>query len=302
MKKQVRAVTEGAMMLAMVGLFLYINRLSGHAFDGILSFVMPLPAIFYIAKYGFKQGLILAASMFLLGLIIADLISLFYVITAIVVGLVYGYGIYKDKDNGWLLLWTTALTAISFFIEMVLLANFFGYNYTNEVSILIETLQGMGMQNLPANMDTLILSIYPLAMLMTAFVQALVTHILAVILLKRLQIKTRSIKPLSQIYLPKKVAILFALGLFANFGVRMTNDETIQIILTNIGVFSMVIFCIDAYVFMLIVAKITKRSYLGILSVLLFLFIPYVGVAIGMFDSFTDLRKRVLYTYAQPTE
>lgn len=302
MKKQVRAVTEGAMMLAMVGLFLYINRLSGHAFDGILSFVMPLPAVFYIAKYGFKQGLILAVSMFLLGLIIADLISLFYVITAIVVGLVYGYGIYKDKDNGWLLLWTTLLTAISFFIEMVLLAGFFGYNYTNEVSVLIETLQGMGMENLPENIDTLILSIYPLAMLMTAFVQALVTHILAVILLKRLQIKTRSIKPLSQIFIPKKVALLLALGLFANLGVRMTSDETVQIVLTNIGFFSMLIFCIDAYVFMMIVAKISKRSYLGILSVVMFLFIPYVGVAIGMFDSFTDLRKRVLYTYAQPTE
>lgn len=302
MKKQVRTVTEGAMMLALVGLFLYINRLTGHALDGILSFLMPLPAIFYIAKYGIKQGFVLSGAMALLGLLLADFISLFYVITAIVVGVTYGYGIHRNKDNGWLLIWTTVVTAISFFIEMVLLAGFFGYNYTNEVSTLIETLKSMGVKNMPENMDTLILSIYPMAMLLTAFVQVLVTHIIAIILLKRLQIKTRAIKPLSQLVLSKKLALVLTLGLFANLGLKLTTDVTLQIIITNVSVFATLMFCIDAYIFSLIISKLTKKPYLSILAVLLFLVMPYIGVAIGLFDCFTDIRKRVLYTYAKPAE
>lgn len=302
MKKQVRTVTEGAMMLAMVGLFLYINRLTGHTLDGIISFIMPLPAIFYIAKYGIKQGLILSASILIMGLILADFISLFYVVTAIIVGLSYGYGIYKDKDNGWLLIVTTLVTAVSFFIEMVLLAKFFGYDFTNEVTTLVATLREFGVENMPANIETLIISIYPMAMLLAAFAQALITHILAIILLKRLQIKTRSMKTISQIVLPQKLAFVLAVGLFANLANILTDNEAIQIILTNFATFSIFIFCIDGYIFVLMYSKLINKGYLSLLAVIVFLIMPFVGVSIGLFDSFTDLRKRVLYTYAKPVE
>jgi len=302
MKKQVRTVTEGAMMLAIVGVFLYVNRLSGAMLDGILAFAMPLPAIFYIAKYGIKQGLILSFAMALLGLILANPISLFYVMTAIVVGLVYGYGIHRDKDNGWLLIWTTIMTAISFFIEMVLLAKMFGYDFNTEVSTLITTLKEMGVTSMPDNIETLIISIYPMAMLMAAFAQALITHIFAIILLKRLKIKTRSMKPLSLIILPRKFAYVLSLGLFTNLFLTLTNDITIQIILTNFATFSMMMFCIDAYIFVLMFSKLVHKPWLSLLAVLVFLMMPFIGVSIGLFDSFTDLRKRVLYTYAKPAE
>lgn len=302
MKKQVRTVTEGAMMLAMVGLFLYINRLTGHTLDGIISFIMPLPAIFYIAKYGIRQGLILSVSILIMGLLLADFISLFYVITAIVVGLSYGYGIYKDKDNGWLLIVTTIVTAISFFIEMVLLARLFGYDFQNEVSTLVTTLREMGVANMPSNIETLIMSIYPMAMFLAAFAQALITHILAIILLKRLQIKTRSMKPITQIVLPQKLALILAVGLFANIATQFTDNETVQILLTNVATFSMLMFCVDGYIFVLIYSKIIKKPYLSLLAVILFMLMPFIGVSIGLFDSFTDLRKRVLYTYEKPVE
>jgi uncharacterized protein YybS (DUF2232 family) len=302
MKKQVRTVTEGAMMLAIVGVFLYINRVSGAMLDGVLAFVMPLPAIFYIAKYGIKQGLILSFSMAIIGLILATPISLFYVMTAIVVGLVYGYGINKDKDNGWLLIWTTILTAISFFIEMVLLAKMFGYDFNTEVSTLVITLKEMGVTNLPANIETLVISIYPMAMLMAAFAQALITHIFSIILLKRLKIKTRSMKPLSQIILPRKFAYVLSVGLFTNILMTFTKDITIQIVLTNIATFSMLMFCVDAYILVLIISKLAHKPWLSLLAILIFLMMPFIGVSIGLFDSFTDLRKRVLYTYAKPAE
>jgi hypothetical protein len=222
--------------------------------------------------------------------------------TAVVVGLVYGYGIYKDKDNGWLLSWTTLLTAISYFFEMVVIAKLVGFDLVKEVDVMLAFLSELGIKDLPSNIKTLIMSIYPMLMLVAAVGQALVTHMLSILLLGRLKLKTRSMKPLSQIILPKKLAAILSLGLFSNLLMGYTDDVTLQIILTNFGVFSLLIFSIDAYIVVLMVAKLAKKPWLTILALLIFLRLPVIGVSIGLFDSFTDLRKRVLYTYAKPTE
>ena len=298
--KTVRMVTEGAMMLALTGVFLLINRATGAFLDAFLAFVMPLPAIFYIAKYGFKQGLVLSVAMLLMGLMLASPTSLFYLITAIVVGLAYGTGIHRDKDNLWLILVTTALTAISFFIEMVLLANLFGYDFRLEASLVVKTLNEAGITGLPANIETLILSIYPTVMGFSALLQAILTHVFAVLLLQRLHIKPRKMKPLSELQLPMPLALVLALGLFASMLIPFFESELAQIILTNITLIAMVAYAIEGYLLVLIIAKLIQRPYLGLFAALLFMFVPFVGAGIGLFDRFTDLRKRVLYTYAQP--
>ncbi len=296
----VRMITEGAMMLALTGVFLLINRATGALLDAFLAFIMPLPAIFYIAKYGFKQGLVLGVSMFLLGLMIASPISLFYLVTAIVVGLAYGTGIHRDKDNLWLILVTTLLTAISFFIEMVLLANLFGYDFKLEASLFVKALTDAGMTNLPANIETLVLSIYPVAMGFTALLQSILTHIFAVLMLSRLNIKPRKMKALSELEIPMPLALVLTAGLFANSLFPLFNTETAQIILTNITLVSMFVFAADGYLLVLIISKLIGKPYLSIIAALLFLVMPFVGAGVGLFDRFTDLRKRVLYTYAQP--
>jgi uncharacterized protein YybS (DUF2232 family) len=298
--KTVRMITEGAMMLALTGVFLLINRATGAVLDAFLAFVMPLPAIFYIAKYGFKQGLVLSVAMALLGLMLASPTSLFYLITAIVVGLAYGTGIHRDKDNLWLILVTTVLTAISFFIEMVILANLFGYDFRLEAGLVVKSLNDAGITGLPANIETLILSIYPVVMGFTALLQSILTHIFAVLLLSRLKIKPRKMKALNELQLPMPLAIVLAAGLFANTLLPLFNTEVAQIILTNITLVSMIAFAAQGYLFVLLISKIIGKPVLSLLAALIFMVLPFVGAGIGLFDRFTDLRKRVLYTYAQP--
>jgi uncharacterized protein YybS (DUF2232 family) len=298
--KTVRMITEGAMMLALTGVFLLINRATGAVLDAFLAFVMPLPAIFYIAKYGFKQGLVLSVAMALLGLMLASPTSLFYLITAIVVGLAYGTGIHRDKDNLWLILVTTVLTAISFFIEMVILANLFGYDFRLEAGLVVKSLNDAGITGLPANIETLILSIYPVVMGFTALLQSILTHIFAVLLLSRLKIKPRKMKPLNELQLPMPIAIILAAGLFANTLLPLFNTEVAQIILTNITLVSMIAFAAQGYLFILLISKVIGKPVLSLLAALIFMVLPFVGAGIGLFDRFTDLRKRVLYTYAQP--
>jgi uncharacterized protein YybS (DUF2232 family) len=297
--KTVRMITEGAMMLALTGVFLLINRATGAFLDAFLAFVMPLPAIFYIAKYGFKQGLVLSVAMFLLGLMLASPISLFYLVTAIVVGLAYGTGIHRNKDNLWLIVVTAGLTAISFFIEMVLLANLFGYDFRLEAGLFVQALNDAGVSGLPSNIETLVLSIYPLAMGFTALLQAILTHIFAILLLRRLNIKPRQMKPLSELQIPMPLAVVLAIALFASMLIPLFDSEMAQIILTNITLVAMIAYAAEGYILILIISKLIGKPYISLLAAVLFVFVPFIGAGIGLFDRFTDLRKRVLYIYAQ---
>jgi len=303
MKKQVRTVTEGAMMLAIIGVVLYLNRMTGQALMGFLVFVLPLPSIFYIAKYGPRQGLILSFVILLFPIIIGDFIALFYTGTAVAVGLVYGYGVYKDKDNGWLIITTTLVTAVSLYFEIYLLQNFVGEDFIGELKQILQQFLVManeaGLKGIPDNFMTLTLSLVPMMALIMSLGQAFVTHIMAIILLHRLKIKTRKMKPLTQWVIPVKYAIFLAIGIFANLGVQYTTNETLQILLNNVYFVSSLAFCIDAYIFILFYARVSGKRLFVLLAILV-LFLPPFGISIGLFDCFTDLRKRVLYNYAKP--
>ena len=234
------------MMLAIIGVVLYLNRMTGNSIMSFLVFVLPLPSIFYIAKYGLKQGLILSVAILLFPILIGDFIALFYVATAVVVGIVYGYGVYKDKDNGWLIIATTIFTAISSFIEVYLLSTFVGVDFIGEmrdiVEMMVKQFQDSGAVNMPSNITVLVLSMIPMVLILTALASAFVTHVAAIVMLQRLKIKTRKMKPMSEWVIPVKVALVFAIGIFANIGLRYTNNETYQIILTNIYSLSAMVF------------------------------------------------------------
>lgn len=302
MKKQVRPVTEGAMMLAIVGVLLYLNRMSGSLLMSFLVFALPLPSIFYIAKYGFRQGLILSAVILMFPILIGDYIALFYVGTAVVVGMAYGYGVYKNKDNGWLVLASTFFTALSLMMEVYLLSGFLGEDFIGEMRVMFQMLfdsyEKAGYP-VPANGMVLALSLIPMMVIAVSLAQAFVTHLFAIVMLKRLKIQTRSMKPLSEWVIPKWIAVMAAMGLFVNLGLKYTDNEAFQIILTNIYTFSTLILCVDAYIFIALFGRLSGRRYLVFVG-LLVLFIQQIGVVLGLFDCFTDLRKRVLYNYAKP--
>ena len=59
MNQNIRKITDGAMMAAIVGVVLIINRQMAGLLQDLLLFVFPLPMVFYAAKYGMKQSAVL---------------------------------------------------------------------------------------------------------------------------------------------------------------------------------------------------------------------------------------------------
>ena len=58
MNNSVRKITDGAMMVALIGLFLFINRQLAGLLDLYAAWLVPLPMVMYAVKYGWKSALV----------------------------------------------------------------------------------------------------------------------------------------------------------------------------------------------------------------------------------------------------
>ena len=143
MNKQTRKITEGAMMCAIVGLVLFINRQLGNMLEYFMYWVLTFPILVYTAKYGVHNALVPSVSMLLLSFMISSPTTIFYLFSCIVVGLVYGGGVRKGWKNGTLLVFSGIFTFFSYLVTTVLLAAVFGYDPAEDIELVKTILELM---------------------------------------------------------------------------------------------------------------------------------------------------------------
>ena len=125
MNHQTRKITEGAMMCAIVGLILFVNRQFGNMLEYFMYWVLTFPILVYTAKYGVRNALVPSVSMLLLSFMISAPTTIFYLFSCIVVGLVYGGGVRKGWKNGTLLVFSGIFTFFSYLVTTILFAAVF---------------------------------------------------------------------------------------------------------------------------------------------------------------------------------
>lgn len=294
-KNNVRKITQGAMMLSIIAVFLIINLQTAGLLELYAVWLLPLPFIFYQVQYGFKAAIILSIAALIMSFLLGSIMTLFYVTTSVVIGLVYGYGVSKDKDNAWLIFFTTVVTAISLFLEMYAFAAFFGYDLAAETHEIVQALKNIEGLVIPSDLESLVLGIYPVALIFMSFLQSLVVHMLAILLLKRLKIKTRKMKDLSNYRLPLWAGVLSLVGLFAGTLINIPEYRQYLMLVTTT---SIMVLLVDAYIVVVLFARRMKMKWLPMLSVLSIVFLPslgiYVFIGLGLLDSLTDFRQRIL--------
>lgn len=294
-KNNVRKITQGAMMLSIIAVFLIINLQTAGLLELYAVWLLPLPFIFYQVQYGFKAAIILSIAALIMSFLLGSIMTLFYVTTSVVIGLVYGYGVSKDKDNAWLIFFTTVVTAISLFLEMYAFAAFFGYDLAAETHEIVQALKNIEGLVIPSDLESLVLGIYPVALIFMSFLQSLVVHMLAILLLKRLKIKTRKMKDLSNYRLPLWAGVLSLVGLFAGTLINIPEYRQYLMLVTTTSIMVLVV---DAYIVVVLFARRMKMKWLPMLSVLSIVFLPslgiYVFIGLGLLDSLTDFRQRIL--------
>lgn len=304
MTNQVRKITDGAMMVAIVGVLLLINRQFAGFFEEILLFVFPLPMVFYGAKYGLKDSFLVLASIVLLTVVIGTPQTLFYVASESILGMLYGAGIYEKKDSRKLVLMAMAVGVFVNIFSTVIYAKFFGYDLGEEVALyqasLTQVMNQTGM-SLPStvNLPQMLMTMLIVSVILTGIIQGYVTHVLSRLMLKRMRFPVPPATPVMHYFPPVwsgYVAILGLILYYVSINRPLENDIA-QNIMQGFGICSL--FYLSMYGMIAIVVygatnAPQMRLFFGILAFFLLMTMALPIALVGFLYITTNWHQKML--------
>lgn len=209
MRNQVKQTTLGAMMLAIVGVFLTLNTLSAGLLLAVIPFIVPIPYVFFTKEYGFKAGLVLWFSTLMLGLIITP--PHFVVLTLLyaMIGIIYGEGV-RQKLNDKLLFFVSFIgTIIVYLITMFIFGAIFEFNILDQINQTVELVRSIHVID-SASITGLVTFIFLLSIILQGVLEAFVIHMLCTILFIYLKHEPVKRVKLSSIQYPSYLGLISA--------------------------------------------------------------------------------------------
>ena len=297
MNKSIRKLTEGAIITAIVGMIMIINRMGLGFFEQYFSWLMPLPLLVYASKYGLKSSLLPYFAIMSLSIMFALPSSAIFVAMTGVTGVIYGSGVYHNKNNFWLLTNTIMLTTITYILTMVVFAQFFGYDILAEVNGVINFVEAVkGPVWLSKDMIRIAIAIM---ILMIAIMESFIIHFLAHLLLPRINIKIDQLKKLTDVKLSRIYGYVFIGLIILQIAAYQLNfNLIIQETMITLGYIAELVFCIFGLIVIIIFSRVKRKQYILMIVLALLLVIPQVIfiilMIIGIIDIFTDYRKHMI--------
>ena len=303
MNKNIRMITEGAMMVAMIGAFLMIDRQLANVLENFLFWGFPLPVLLFTVKYGLRDGIICGICAIIVSFLFANLGSVFLVVCSVAIGVIYGHGVHQKKNNWWLIIRTFIVSLIYYFITTYLFASFFGYDMIEEGKAIFEMIQPLFQNDIPINsVDGLIQVIIIITLVLTPLLQTIVVHLAAVILLKRLKLADIKVKPLAQILMPKVLAwiliIIYGVSfLLLKFGNLSQYPELVEegVLLAQLSI--ALIFVFFGMIACMILSALSKQRWLSFVALAACIFFFPIIMVIGMIDCATNFRRDFIRGY-----
>lgn len=286
MHNDVRKLTEGAMIAAVMGVLLLIDRQMAGLLLGYFLFILPLPMVLYSARYGMKNSMIVFVAIMILSLMFGSLQTIFYMFAESLIGLCYGTGIYHKRSRSMILAMTLVIGAVVEVFAMIVLASVFGFDIAGEIAaysdLLIEMdgMMGLGITSM-VNLEQFVIDCLVIAAVMTGVLEGAVTHMLSQMMLKRLHFVLEPPKALKDMYMPKWAGYAPLVGVVVYFYTAMNpmEEEMMQIVLQAIGMAS--------YLFLIVMGIIAGIVYVQVchpkLSRWIYGLIVLMGVLFGMF-------------------
>lgn len=305
MNHKVRKITEGAMMVALYGLVLFINRQLAGLFEIYFMFILPLPLVVYSVKFGFRSSLVVCASIFFLSIMIATPQTYFYILTSMFVGITYGSMVRKKVNNGMLVSLTILISILSSIITTLIFASFFGYDLINEMASMHELIGNVmgyvGMQEASLGFDLgLIIFVAVIAAtILTGLMEGILVHMFSNIILKRLKFEVHSFKPLSSWVVPKWTGVLAFVGFSSSLLLKYVKMEAAgQIMVTSVVIVCMIYLVVFGFIACVLYGMVEYKKNIGVTVVLVGLLLFPIAMPVLAFIGFlyisTDLREMVL--------
>lgn len=213
-------ITQAGLFVAIYAIFFLVSRFSGGILESLLFFLLPLPLIIFVTNYGIKWATIPFVAVALIGFAINPISTIFYVLTANILGIFYGEMVRKNTSSKVLCLLSIIVSCIVEVLTSLVFADLLGYDINTEIKeiyVLILKVFHIYSEN-EIILNKLILATIPLFILVLGFIEGFVTHCFASIVLSKLKIRENDIWKIYKFKLPKWTLILYFISLLLHIG------------------------------------------------------------------------------------
>ena len=298
--KNTKEITTGAMLLAIYGALLLIDRQFSFFLIEIIALAVPILIIMFGNLYNLKDGIYFSFAILIIALIISpNPYSYFYIPVGIIIGNVYNFMLSKGIRSKLIL------------ISIMLLFGIFDLCY---VFIISPLFIGVGFESLVTEAGELIkgmLSIFPFelnidsnkfsfviafaSLLLTSVMEGLIVHLLVAVLFKRFKINKASFNIKGALDLKPIPAYILLAGSALEFLSFRIENNIVTAIMFTIGSVCMYVLIYYGYVFLVMFLRIrfnNRSPFLAILIVfLLFPFSLILLLIIGFLYGAGPLKK-----------
>lgn len=303
MNKNVRAMVEGAVTVALSVVLLFImlyTPLGAFAF-----FVVPIPYIIYSARHNWKQSIGVGVISTIVAVMFLSVFITPLVLYGWVVGFVSGIS-FARKDSGVQTILIGSVTILALFLlALVVSIGLFQVNLVDEMirfmdEIFAQTNQMMGQTFSDTfrglNIADLIKLYFPSLLVINALFLGFINYWIGYGLHKRLGNKPRPFPPLAELRFPRSIIYYYLVAMGIALIPGLTEISWIKVSVLNILPVLDLILTVQGILFVFYVAKVRNMGRgLPILSIVL-LFIPtvaYILKIIGLVDLAIDIRGKL---------
>lgn len=283
------------MFLAIVGAILILDRLLSGIFNVYVPIIISVIIILYTTEYTLKDGLILSFGTFVLCLLFGSIYLLLYDVVAMIAGLLYGFLANRGADRRILLLGVSFVYIVGEFVLTIVILKLFGYGDLEESYAIIKEVASY--YNVAVN-EGLLALVYGLAIFFTGFLEGVLVHLLAIIILKKLKIKV--IKSLSLDKLILNPIIAYAAFIFFMIMIVSLNyhiNTALTYLIICLGLLSFVVLLVQGYIFLLVYGMIVygkNLTWILILGIILLMPLSFFVLALLGFLYASGPLKRYL--------
>ena len=297
-------ITTGAMIIAIFAMLLIVNRQTGLFFEEFFVYLLPLPMAVYTALYDWKYGLMVFVGMTAFSFIFGGFTTIFYAVSASLIGLVFGTMVCRKVDPTKMLIIIMVFSAISTIISSVALASLFGYDIdmslTEMKTMLTTTFEATGNGALMEfyTMDFL-KQLFVISMALMGLLEGFIVYRLGLLIMKRLHISVGRAVPLLEFYPPAITGILAMTAFFAGiYGLSKQNSSPLYTNISQalwvIGFFYLVFFGILGVILFVRKYITRSRALIAVLTVLAYLLFAQYLVFLGFGYITFGLHARLL--------
>ena len=289
---QTKKITQGAMMLAIMGALIIIDRMTGYFFDYFVVLIVPIIIILYSCMNTLKDGVILSVGILIMAFLLGNFqfTYLIYVPVGIFTGLCYAYGVFKNKDKRTLMLIAIVTYVLGEVIATFIVYPLLGFPVSQMLAEYREALnQASGIAGMNyseifsmAGIDfvKMIGVIYVVSIIITGAMEGVLIHLLSLAFLKRFKIKDLGSTNIYEVKGNKILAYVSLIMTSMIFFIKNNDNEILYYVCTICSIFGGIVLFYYGYIFLILYGSMVLRRNVGALVVLVSVFIPQLAVVI----------------------